>query len=99
MWFFGRGEVSLRPFSFDRKLFAKIAGSKRSGAQPFAPRLYFASRKRISAKSPAAHRKKQLRSGEFHRDRAASRWEQRASTACRHDTASLHPASPVKNHP
>jgi len=41
MWFFGRGEVSLRPFSFDRKLFAKIAGSKKKWGATFCAPLVF----------------------------------------------------------
>src|SRR5216684_1619792 len=51
------------------------------------PRSGFAMKSRISAKSPTAHRKKQLRSGESHPGHATSRWERRANTACRHGTA------------
>src|SRR6266851_1830349 len=76
-------------FSFERSLFAKIGEEQLKAGEPArrVPRFYFVMRNKISAKSPSVHRKKRLRSGEFHPDRATSRSEQRASTVCRHGTA------------
>src|SRR6266852_2323503 len=71
---------------------------KKRGANSCAP-FSFCKAKKISAKSQAAHRKKQLRSGEFHPDRATSRWEPRARIVGSHRNAPLCPARPAKDQP